>query len=384
MNSAHEILLSELIQAKSYIDRLFHAITDLSSAFHRAEIRTSASNMTEELEQIIKSKFVATNYKESTLIHREHIKTAKANFKNLCLFVEVFLKMSPNKANILNDMAEIINCIYKHGKELHELTAKFANIDVQLPRTSLIREVKTETSFIQKQVTEVKNFGRFSLLEGGRQDIEEEEEEFEEDPTPVLFQLDVEKVKAVINDSKSSLLGLENKREEKYEESLSLGHKAAYQKDHELALEHFIKAKSFKDTAEVNTLVAWIYTILEETEKAKSLCLKAISLDPDFGPPYNDLGSILLNEGSIEEALKWFELAKKAIKYQNKEFPYINSGRAYMMIHNYEKAMNEFEQAIEYSPDNEELIETVEKIKLSFEKDKSTTRSQFFTDHPEN
>ena len=46
--------------------------------------------------------------------------------------------------------------------------------------------------------------------------------------------------------------------------------------------------------------------------------------------------------------------------------------------------MNEFEQAIEYSPDNEELIETVEKIKLSFEKDKSTTRSQFFTDHPEN
>ncbi|EQC48061.1 tetratricopeptide repeat protein [Bacteriovorax sp. Seq25_V] len=383
MNSAHEILLSELIQAKSYIDRLFHAITDLSSAFHRAEIRTCASNLTEELEQIVKTKFVSTNYNDTSLIHREHIKTAKTNFKNLCLFVEVFLKLSPNKANIINDMAAVINCIYKHGKELHELTAKFANIDVQLPRTSLIREVKTETAFTQKQVTEVKKFGRFSLLEGGRQDIEDEEE-MEEDLTPVLFQLDIEKVKAVVSDNKTSLLGLESKREEKYEESLSLGHKAAYQKDHELALEHFLKAKSFKDTAEVNTLVAWIYTLLGEPEKAKSLCLRAISLDPDFGPAYNDLGSILLNEGSIEEALKWFELAKKAIKYQNKEFPYINAGRAYMMVHNYEKAIIEFEQAIEISPDNEELIETVEKIKLSFEKERATTRSQFFTEHPEN
>lgn len=378
MNNVEEILLSELVQARSYLDRLMHAITDLSNAFHRPEIRVCASNLTEELEQIIRSRFMNINYSKNSLIHREHLKTAKVNLKNLYTLVEAFLKLSPNKEFIIEDTAAIINCTYKYAKELHDLLKKFGNLEVQSPRIGFIK-VKSLAPVIKPQkISEVKNYGRFSLLEGGLVDEEEdfdfEGEEFDEletakDHSPKLYEFDTDKFINTINEENLSILGLESKREEKYDEYLSKGHKAAFGKKNNEALECFLKAKSFKDTAEINTLTAWIYTLTNEPEKAKTLLLRAISLDPDYGPPYNDLGSILLNENSLEEAIKWFELAKKASKYQNREYPYINAGRAYMMIQNYAKAIIEFEKAIEICPENEELISTVEKIKSSLIKE---------------
>ena len=125
---------------------------------------------------------------------------------------------------------------------------------------------------------------------------------------------------------------------------------------------------SYRECAEIVTLVGWVQSLLGENEKAKNMCMKAISLDPDYGPPYNDLGTVLLNEGQLEESLKWFELAKKAPKYQNKEYPYINAGRAYMMVKNYDKAMIEFEKALSICPENEDLRETVAKIEKSLSK----------------
>ena len=79
--------------------------------------------------------------------------------------------------------------------------------------------------------------------------------------------------------------------------------------------------------------------------------------------PYNDLGTYLLTQGEIEESLKWFSLAKKAINYQNREYPYINSGRAWMAKKNFEKALDEFSKALTLAPFHEELHQTVEKLK---------------------
>lgn len=370
MNSTQEILLSELTQAKSYIDRLLHALMELSEGLNNPKIREACSDLTEEIEKVIRDEFFNENFLDQSLIHRNNLKTARANFKILTNLLETIICFGADKKSLAIGVIRVINVIYRHAHKIHELTQAVAALDVQLPRQGFTKIVTIEKEEVQRP-QEVKKVGPFTLLEGGKVDEIDDEEDEDAILPPPLFQVDIEDL---LNSSQSgtvSLLGLEGKREEKYEIFLANGHKHAYKQEYPEALECFQKAKSFKETAEILTLVGWIYSLLGENEKAKNKCLKAISLDPDYGPPYNDLGSILLNEGQIEEAIKWFELAKKAPKYQNKEYPYINAGRAYMMVKSYQKAMDEFEQALDICPENDELRMTIGKIERSLQKAKS-------------
>src|SRR5205085_12203391 len=100
------------------------------------------------------------------------------------------------------------------------------------------------------------------------------------------------------------------------------------QKNFEEAKNQFFKARNYKDCAEVLTLIGWTYSLLENLREAKSYCMKAIQKDTQYGPAYNDFGNYILNEGQVRESLRWFELAKRAHNYQNREYPYINAGRA--------------------------------------------------------
>lgn len=112
----------------------------------------------------------------------------------------------------------------------------------------------------------------------------------------------------------------------------------------------------------------WTYSLENQFETAKNFCLKAIKIDPAYGAPYNDLGSYLLSEGQVQESLKWFELAKNSRNYQNREYPYINSGRAYMNLRNYKAALEEFSMALTLVPQNEELHQTVQRLKETLNK----------------
>jgi Tfp pilus assembly protein PilF len=75
------------------------------------------------------------------------------------------------------------------------------------------------------------------------------------------------------------------------------------------------------------------------------------------------MGSYLLLEGKITECFEWFNLAKKAKYYVNREFPYINSGKAYLMEKKYGQALDEFNQALRYVPYQKELVKTIRKLK---------------------
>jgi Tfp pilus assembly protein PilF len=139
------------------------------------------------------------------------------------------------------------------------------------------------------------------------------------------------------------------------------------EKLHEQSLEAFYRAKNYKNTAEVNTLIAWCYSFKSDFSKAKNYCLKAIAIDPEYGPPYNDFGNYLLSEGEVDESFKWFELAKRAPNYQNREYPYINTGRAYMLKEKYSEALREFSYALILAPYHFELHETVKKLRSNLE-----------------
>jgi Tfp pilus assembly protein PilF len=368
MNSTQELLLSEMTQAKSYLDRLLHALMELSQGHTHPKVKEDCRALSQELEILVRDELLNEKFNEPQLLHRDTMKSMRKNVKNLTDVVESFIVLGADKGEMILSICKIINKIYEHCYKLHILTNNVAGLDVQPPRIGLLSVVENEAPKANRPAP-IKQVGHFTVIEGG---LEEDEELEDEDGNviqpPKLYQLDIERVLSATTNNTSSLLGLEAKRDEKYDLYLALGHKAAFKKEHEAALEAFEKAKTFKETAEILTLIAWVHTLLGDNEKAKSLCLKAISVDPDYGPPYNDLGSILLNEGQLEESIKWFELAKSAPRYQNREYPFINAGRAYMMIKNYDKAMTEFEVALRISPDNEELRETVDKIKRTIEK----------------
>ncbi|MEE3078735.1 MAG: hypothetical protein VX341_05310 [Bdellovibrionota bacterium] len=387
MNNIKDILISELTQASSYIDRLLHAATEVSEAKGHPKLRVIASDLTESLETMLRTNHLNERMKENTLIHRESLKASKANFKILTNVFESLLFLGDEKKNLIINTCNFINETYIYAQKIHKIVTDDLGIDVQIPRLGILKEIDNSEPKQKPQIIDEgpRQYGPFVLIEGGAEDeeiLEDQIEEFEN--LPLLYQLDISEMLNLFSGSEVSLLGLETKRNEKYEALLAEGHKFAFNKKYEEALESFEKAWGFRETAEIVTLVAWVHNILGNNEKSKSLCIKAIGLDPDYGPPYNDLGSILLSEGQLEESLKWFNLAKKASKYQNKEYPYINSGRALLMTGKNNDALKEFEKAIELCPHNEELINTVEKIKSGLkrpsEKDNFSFKTNFSTD----
>jgi Tfp pilus assembly protein PilF len=126
--------------------------------------------------------------------------------------------------------------------------------------------------------------------------------------------------------------------------------------DLQTAIELYQASIAEHPTAEAHTFLGWTYSFLGRYDDAIAECRNAIQVDPDFGNPYNDIGSYLVHLGRIEEAIPWLERAKRAPRYEPRHFPYINLGRIYMKLGKLDQATREFEQAafLESSDDGAE------------------------------
>ena len=98
-------------------------------------------------------------------------------------------------------------------------------------------------------------------------------------------------------------------------------------------------------TAEAHTFLGWTYSFMGRLDDAIAQCRLAISIDPSFGNPYNDIGSYLMKQGKMEEAIGWLERAKAAPRYEPRHFPYLNLARIYLAAGKFELASREFAQA---------------------------------------
>jgi Tfp pilus assembly protein PilF len=98
-------------------------------------------------------------------------------------------------------------------------------------------------------------------------------------------------------------------------------------------------------TAEAHTYLGWTYSFQGRYDEAIEQCKIAITVDPRFGNPYNDIGSYLIQKGKLDEAIPWLELAKKAPRYEPRHFPYLNLFRVYMKQGQLDAAQRELEQA---------------------------------------
>ena len=98
-------------------------------------------------------------------------------------------------------------------------------------------------------------------------------------------------------------------------------------------------------TAEAHTYLGWTYSFQGRFDEAIEQCKIAITVDPQFGNPYNDNGSYLIQKGQLDQAIPWLELAKKAPRYEPRHFPYLNLFRVYLKLGQLDAAQREFEQA---------------------------------------
>jgi len=103
-------------------------------------------------------------------------------------------------------------------------------------------------------------------------------------------------------------------------------------------------------TAEAHTFLGWTYSFQGDYEAAIRECHVAIEVDPDFGNPYNDIGSYLIKLGRHEEAIPWLRRAMTAPRYEPRHYPHVNLARIYARQGKIQAALAELEQALAIVP----------------------------------
>lgn len=121
------------------------------------------------------------------------------------------------------------------------------------------------------------------------------------------------------------------------------------------ARSHFKASAELHPTADAYTYWAWMEHQLGRTHLAIQLCRKAIKFDPNFGNPYNDIGSYLISLGRVEESIEWFEKATQAERYEPRQFPHLNLARVFLSKKKYFRALKEFKAALKFDPENTEI-----------------------------
>lgn len=118
------------------------------------------------------------------------------------------------------------------------------------------------------------------------------------------------------------------------------------QGNYEEAVDLYKKSIEVQPTSEAHTFLGWAYSFMGKIDEAIEECLNAIEVDPTLGNPYNDIGSYLMKQGKYEEAVPWFQKAKLAKRYENREYAYYNLGKVLEYKGLWPLAINEYREAL--------------------------------------
>jgi tetratricopeptide (TPR) repeat protein len=127
-------------------------------------------------------------------------------------------------------------------------------------------------------------------------------------------------------------------------------YEAQTEKNYDEAVELYRRSIETYPTAEAHTFLGWVYSFGGRYSEAIDECLKAISVDPTFGNPYNDIGSYLIAQGDLWTCVRWFRRALAAPRYESYAFPHFNLGRVYEARHRPLDAARHYGLALEEQP----------------------------------
>eukprot|EP00276_Gloeochaete_wittrockiana_P008103 CAMPEP_0184648484 /NCGR_PEP_ID=MMETSP0308-20130426/5606_1 /TAXON_ID=38269 /ORGANISM="Gloeochaete witrockiana, Strain SAG 46.84" /LENGTH=265 /DNA_ID=CAMNT_0027080339 /DNA_START=88 /DNA_END=885 /DNA_ORIENTATION=+ len=124
-------------------------------------------------------------------------------------------------------------------------------------------------------------------------------------------------------------------------------------------------------TADAHTFLGWMYSMTGRKKEAITECYTALQLDTDFGNPYNDLGVYMREEGDLEQAMEWFEKAKRAPRYNERHFPHLNLAHLHWQQGRIQKALEELLWAVRRATQDEDRValrhmvtQAIEKFKI--------------------
>lgn len=310
------LILSEYYSSVLYLDRISFFI--LKIQHNKKESQSLLTEFYKEVSNFFNSQFLHPPLKR---LENESSQNLYQELKRVFELTTKLFNLSIEEDFQRQIFIPFINLIYKYAHQLHLFCLENNSAQIELPRTFILK---------MKEVAGIP-----------------------------LFFIDPQDLLSITH---CPILSLEEQRIQKYDEFFAKGLEAISFKQHYKAVEFLTKALNYKETAEGLSLIGWLYSLLNKSDLAKDYCKRAIKLDPEFGPPYNDLGLILMGEGDLKESLNLFNLAKKAPKYQNREFPYINSGRIYMFLKKYELALQELRMALTLVPRHQNLHDTIQKL----------------------
>jgi tetratricopeptide (TPR) repeat protein len=136
----------------------------------------------------------------------------------------------------------------------------------------------------------------------------------------------------------------------KAQEYLEKAYKLQMDGNYEEAIKNYKLSIDYFPTAEAHTFLGWAYSFLGDLDKAIEECKIAIDIDVDYGNPYNDIGSYLIQQGNYDEAVTWLEMALKAKRYDSYHYAHLNLGRAYELKGLWFEAIEEYKTAMRLSP----------------------------------
>ena len=135
----------------------------------------------------------------------------------------------------------------------------------------------------------------------------------------------------------------------------------------EEAIRLYKKSISIYPTADAHTYLGWTYSFQGRIEEAIAECETAITIDPEFGNPYNDIGVYLLQQQKLDEAIPWLENAKGAKRYEPRHFPYLNLGSIYATKGMINRALEEFRGALKFDLDNTIALEAIKRLESNLQ-----------------
>jgi tetratricopeptide (TPR) repeat protein len=131
----------------------------------------------------------------------------------------------------------------------------------------------------------------------------------------------------------------------------------------ERAIELYKMSIEVFDTPEARTFLGWTYSFMEDYDAAIDECRKAIQLDPDFGNPYNDIGSYYIQLGQFSKAIPFLRKATIAKRYDARHYPHYNLGRIFERQGLWLEAIAEYKKAVDIEPNYQLAVVAHTKLK---------------------
>jgi Tfp pilus assembly protein PilF len=137
---------------------------------------------------------------------------------------------------------------------------------------------------------------------------------------------------------------------EQAEHYFAQAYEAQMRGDLDEAIALYRKSIEAVPTAEAHTFLGWTYSFKGDYQAAIRECRTAIQIDPEFGNPYNDIGSYLIKLGRLDDAIPWLRRAMAARRYEPRHYPYVNLARVFARQGKVHEAIAELKQALGIEP----------------------------------